>query len=130
MPSIALAGVRDRGEVRARVLVAVMRHGLEGGLGAVPGVGQEGERFGRRPGFRGDDHQRVERVEVVERGPDIGRIGRVEDPQGEVALERAERPVEDVRGEAAAAHPGHDRGGVALVADRVPEGLERRRSGR
>ena len=42
----------------------------------------------------------------------------------EVALDRAERPVEDVRGEAAAAHPGDDRRLVALIDDRVAERLE------
>ena len=41
--------------------------------------------------------QRLERVEVVDRRADGRRVGRVEDAQLEVALGRAERPMEDVR---------------------------------
>ncbi len=44
----------------------------------------------------------------------------------EVALERAERPAQDVGGEAAAAHAGHDGRRVALVDDGVAECLEGR----
>ena len=130
-----LVGVRDGLDALARVgdddevlpgaaLVAVVGHGLELGLDARPGIGEEGVRLGRRARLGGDDHQRPDRVEIVERRPDVRRVGRVEDPEGQVALLRPERPMEDVRREAAAAHPRHDGRGVALVHDRVTEPLE------
>ncbi len=106
------------------MLVATMRDRVERGRRARPGIGEERVRLGGRPGLRGDDDQRPERVEVVERRRDVGRIGRIEDAQGEVAVEDAERLAEDVGGEAAAAHPGHHRGRVTLVDDRVAEPLQ------
>src|SRR4051812_38497773 len=111
----ALAWVGDEGEVRAGVLVDVMRDGLETGLGPRPGVRHEGIRFGRRPGLRSDEDERPERVQVVQGGGDIGGISRIEDAQLEVAFDAAERSAKDIWCEAAAAHPGDDRGGEPLV---------------
>ena len=45
-------------------------------------------------------------------------------PQRRVAVLRPERPMQDVRREAAAAHPGHDRGREAGCHDPVAEALE------
>ena len=61
---------------------------------------------------------------------DRGRIGRVEDAQVEVALGRPEGPVEDVRGEARAAHAHDDRGVEAGLVGAVAEALERGGLGR
>ena len=55
--------------------------GAERPLGAVPGVGLEGERLGRRAGLAGDDPERRERVEVVDGRGHGRRVGRVEDAQ-------------------------------------------------
>ena len=124
MPDDAPARVGDRDEEVARALVGPGR--LEGGLDAGPGVGEEGQRLGRRARLRGHDPERRQRVEVVDDRRDRARIGRVEDPQVQVALRRAERPVEDLRGEARAAHAHDDRGPEAGHADPVPEALEGR----
>ena len=120
----ALARVRDGGEEGAGTVIDVVPDGVEGVLDALPLVGEEGVRLGRRAGLAGDDHQRPERVEVVQGRRDVGRVGRVEDAQREVAVLAAEGAMEDVRGEAAAAHPGDDGGRVALVDDAVAEALE------
>ena len=108
------------------MLVAMVRDRRESRLGPRPGVREERVGLGRRARLRGDDDERPQRIEVVEDLVDVGGVGRIEDPQLEVALGRAERPAQDVGGEAAAAHAGHDRGRVALVDDGVTEGLETR----
>ena len=86
------------------------------------------ERVGLDGGARlaRHDHERAKRIEVIEHGRDGLRIGRVEDAQGEVAIGRTERPMEDIRGEAAAPHPGHDGGREAGVDHRIAEPLESR----
>ena len=116
--------VGDGGEIRADTVIAVMRDRLQCLLGTVPGVGQEGVRLGRRARLARDDDERPKRVEVIERGRHVRRVGRVEDAQREVALDRAERPVEEVRGETAAAHAGNDRGRETLLDGGVAERLE------
>ena len=85
---------------------------------------EERGRLGGGAGLARDEDQGPERVEVVEGGRDGGRVGRVEDPQREVAVEAAERAVEDVRGQAAAAHARDDGGRVALLDDPVAESFE------
>ena len=121
----ALARVGDDDEILPRVsLVAVTGDGLELGFHPGPAIGEKSVRLGRRARFRGDDHESADRVEIVERRADVVGIGRVEDPQREIALLRPERAMQDVRGEAAATHPGNDGGRVTLVHDRVPEPLE------
>ena len=116
--------IGDRREVAAGMLVAVVPDGFERLLGTIPGIGQEGVRFGRRPRLGRDDDERSQRIEVVERCRDVLRVGRVEDAQCRVALDRTERPMQDIRREAAAAHPGDDDRLVALIDDRIPECLE------
>ena len=65
----ALARVRDGGEERAGTVVDVVPHGVEGVLDALPLVGEEGVRLGRRAGLAGDDRHRPQRVEVVRGSP-------------------------------------------------------------
>ena len=121
----ALARVRDGHDGRAAVVVrVVVLAGVHGGFGARPGVRQEGVRLGRRARLRGDDRQRRQRIEVVHDRAHVGRVGRVEDAQREIAVLGAERPVQDVRGEAAAAHARDDRGGEPRRHDPVAEPFE------
>jgi hypothetical protein len=120
----APARVRDQREVGARVFVDVVRNGLEGFLRAIPGVGHERVGLRCRARFRGDQHERPKRVEIVERRRDVGGIRGIEDAQVQIALDGAERPAQDVGGEAAAAHAGDDRGREALVVDGVAEAFE------
>ena len=91
----------------------------------LPGVGPEGEGLGRGAGLGADDEQRRERVEALPRGRHGGRIGRVEDADRQPVLEVAEGRRDDLGGQAAAAHAGHDGGREAGVAGRLAEGLER-----
>ena len=122
----ALARVGDGHDHRARLLPGVVLDGVERLLRALPRRGQEGVRLHRRAGLAGDDDQGRERFEVVEDRRHRGGVGRVEDAQVEVALGRPERPVQHVRGEAAAAHAGHDGRREPGVDDPVAEALERR----
>jgi hypothetical protein len=66
------------------------------------------------------------RIEIVQDRRDRGGIGRVEDPQVEIALAGAERPVEHVRGEAAAAHTGDTAVVKARIDDAITESFQRR----
>ena len=120
----ALARVGDGDHQLAGMLVARGVPASEGLLGAVPGIGLEGERLRGRAGLAGNDEERGERVEVVDDCRDRGRIGRVEDPQVQPALAAAECLDEDLRGEAAAAHTRHDRRREPRVADPFAEPLE------
>ena len=120
----ALAGVGDRDDERARLLPPVMADRLERLHGAIPGRSEERVGLDGRARFARDDDQRLERVEVVEHGRDGFGVGGVEDPEGEVALGRAKGPIQDVRCQAAATHPGDDRRREPGIDDRVAEGLE------
>ena len=126
----ALAGVGHGDHQLAGVLATRGVMGAEGLLGPVPCVRLEGERLGRRAGLAGDDPERRKRVQVVDRVGDRSRVGRVQDAQVEPAVGRAEDVAEDLRREAAAAHPADDRRREPAVADRLPERLESRDLGR
>src|SRR4029079_18226455 len=106
----ALAGVRDCHHELAGVLVSWRAPGSERLLGAIPGVGLEGEGLRRGAGLAGDDPERRERIEVVHRRGYGRRVGRVEDAEIEPVVRGPERLPQDLRREAAATHPAHDRG--------------------
>ena len=116
--------IADEERAGPQCLVGVTLDAIEPRLRACPRIREKGERLGRRPGLGRDDHERPDRVEVVERGRHERGVGRVEDAQLEVPLLAAERPMEDVRREAAAAHAGHDRCGEPFVHDAVAEAFE------
>ena len=120
----ALAGVGDRDHELPGVLVARRPARPEGVLDPVPGVGLEGERLGRRAGLARNDEQGGEWVEIVDDCGDGRGVGRVEDPQIQPTLARPERPDEDFRSEAAAAHPGDDRRREPAVTDAFAEPFE------
>ena len=121
-----LAGVGHRDEARAGVVEGRRVDGIEGRFGPLPCRRLEGVRLRRRARLAGDDDEGSQRIEVVEDGGHGRRVRRVKDAQVEVAVLTPERPVQDVRGEAAAAHPGDDRGGESVLDDAVAEALEAR----
>ena len=120
----AVARVADRRDEPAGLVVDVVAPDLERVMRPRPGLGQEGVGLGRRARLRSDEDQGLQRIQVVEDRRDGRGIGRIEDPQRGIALLRPEGPVEHVRGKAAPAHAGHDRGGIALVDDGIAEPLE------
>jgi hypothetical protein len=91
----------------------------------LPGIGKEREWLGRRAGLARDDEERREGIEIVDGRGHGRRVRRVEDAQVEPAVARAERPDQDLRGEAAPAHPGDDRRREPRIADALAEPLER-----
>ena len=117
----ARVGDRDH-ELAGRF--AALPGGPECVVDPLPGLRLEGQRLGRGAGLAGHDHERGERVEAGIGSPDGRRIRRVEDADGQPLRVRSEGGDEDVRGEAAATHPGHDRRAEARLADPLPERLE------
>ncbi len=89
---------------------------------SVPEVGQEGERLGRRARLRGDQVERLCRVEM-RRWLRRTAPGSVESStrSGDAAGAARQRAGEDLRGERRAAHAAHQRGTEALVAHSLGE---------
>ena len=126
----ALAGVGDGHHHLAGLFPDVGMASPERLLHALPGVGLEGLWFRGRARLRGHGEQGRKRIEVVYRGRNRFGIGRVQDPQSKVAVDRAKRPMENLGRQAAATHPGHDCIAEPGGADAVAEAFEGRDLGR
>ena len=114
--------VADYGEVQAGI---AFRYVAVNPVLDVPEVGQEGEWLGRGAGLRRDYVQRSRWIGGVRGRAHGGRIGRIEDVDGDARACRLHHGREHRRSERRAAHAGDDGTHEALVANLGRERFER-----